>query len=80
MHKITLYIDFNIANMQIICKIYERYMHKYAKKIMLKLCTKYIECAQLYVWHIMILPYICTPHFADARTSSANCSPLLIPA
>ena len=49
MHKITLYIDFNIANMQIICKIYERYMHKYAKKIMLKLCTKYIECAQLYV-------------------------------
>ena len=43
MHKICHYIDFNIANMQIICKLYAKNMHmqqKYAKN-MQKICKKY---------------------------------------
>ena len=67
MQKICHYIDFNIANMQIICK------KKYAKNMLnmqqkyAKICNQYAEYEQVFV--LAYFAYICTPHFADGSSS-----------
>ena len=67
MQKICHYIDFNIANMQKICKKYAKNMlnmqQKYAKNMQKNMQNMH-KSMYLHILHI------CTPHFADESRQS----------
>ena len=62
--KICHYVDFNIANMQIIGKKYATKYAQYATKYATNMQLICRICISLFAY----FAYICTPHLADDAT------------